>query len=194
MKKITLKRLVVCSGVFLISLMLITALAAASTKNRLTVPNSVKDSSVCQTDVASLLALIINERARVGSPALTIDPALAASAHNKLADEVAGQYYGHNLLDGSSTGAFIRSQGVNAAWGEDLDVNALTPTIDWSSFKASAAHYASLTDPQYTRVGIAEQCVDLTIKASTGPDDNSNLIGVPVKELTVVHLAAPERD
>lgn len=145
----------------------------------------------CQPDTSQLLSFINQERAKIGSPQLTVDSALATSAHNKLNDEVMGQYFGHKLLDGSSPHSFITAQGVNAAWSEDISSNALNPTVDWASFKGSPTHYASLTDPQYTRVGIAELCSNYKIAKETDATEDIP-IGTQVSELTVVHLAAPE--
>lgn len=147
---------------------------------------------VCSPDATKLTDLINQERIRIGSPVLITEHSLVSSATNKLNDEVSNKYYGHNLLDGSSWSTFARTQGVKAVASEDLDENALNPTDDWSAFKNSPAHYASLTDPQYSRIGVAEQCTDFTLQTGTGPGDNSSLVGTSIKELTVIHLAGPE--
>lgn len=145
----------------------------------------------CQPDASQLLSLINQERTKLGSPTLSVDTALAKSAKNKLNDEITNQYYGHNLIDGSNDISLLRAQGVNAASSEDLDENALTPAQDWASFKASPAHYASLTDPQYLRVGIAAQCVGYKTVKQT--DSTGNIpVGTALTELTVIHLAGVE--
>jgi uncharacterized protein YkwD len=177
----------------LLAISVIDAATATLTHTTQSKPAPVASVESCNPDASQLLSLVNQERSKLGAPILTIDPALAASAKNKLNDEVTNQYYGHNKIDGSSTVSFIRAVGVNAAWGEDLDDNALNPTEDWTALKNSPAHYASLTNPTFTRIGIAEQCVDYVLRTGTGPDDNSNLVGQTIKELTVVHLAAPER-
>lgn len=147
--------------------------------------------STCQPDASQLLTLVNQERSKLGAPMLTTDIALATSARNKLDGEISGQYYGHNLADGTNDVSILRAQGVNAASSEDLDSNAINPDSDWNSFKNSPAHYASLTNPQYVRVGIASQCTDFTLQKET--DTTGNLpIGTQIKELTVVYLAAPE--
>lgn len=146
----------------------------------------------CSVDAAQFLGYINAERAKLGAPQLVTDSKLAVSSHNKLQDMVSGHYYGHNLLDGSSTFAFLSQQGVHESWSEDLDLNGMTPLSDWTTLKNSPPHYASLTNPLYTRVGIDTQCVAFTIEHGTGPDDNSKLVGSSAKELTVIHLAAPE--
>lgn len=175
--------------------LLVIGAAMAGTPKAAPIPPVAKPAiakPTCTPDASQLLDLINQERIKLGAPMLVVDPALAESARAKLNDEVNSQYYGHNLLNGDAASTLIRAQGVNAAWGEDLDENALNPVQDWKAFKNSPAHYASLTNPAYTRVGIAEKCVNFVLKAGTGPDDNSNLVGSKIKELTVVHLAAPE--
>jgi len=147
---------------------------------------------VCTPNASELLGYINQERAKLGAPQLTIDTALAVSSQNKLQDMVNGHYYGHLLLDGSEPWVFIRNQGVKALVGEDIDINALSPALDWQAFKNSPAHYKSLTNARFTRVGISTECIAYPIEHSTGPDDNSKLVGTTSKELTVVHLAAPE--
>jgi uncharacterized protein YkwD len=147
---------------------------------------------VCAVNASALLDLMNQERSKLGAPVLTVDPALSVSAKNKLDDMEKNRYYGHQLLDGSEYYSTIREQGINAAVSEDLDVNSNTADDDWASLKGSPAHYKSLTNPAYTRVGASTRCTDYVLEKSTGPADNSQLIGRKIKSLTVVHLAGPE--
>lgn len=156
------------------------------------VANAVSTDQVCSSHADGLLALVNSERQALGSPVVTIDPTLATAASQKLDDMVANEYYGHNLPDGSSTFVFERNLGIHAALSEDLDVNAPTAEADWTTFKNSPVHYKSLTNPAYTRIGIATQCGLFAVRQGTGPDDNSRLNGKIVTEYTVVELAAPE--
>lgn len=185
--KLLIKGAVITVGLWiLLSFTVFLILLINGNKNQSTVAQTVP---ACQPNASQLLSFINQERAKVGSPALSIDNSLVISAHNKLNDEVTRQYYGHNLIDGSNDVSFMREQGINAASSEDLNANDLNPTIDWNTFKHSPAHYASLTNPQYTRVGIAEQCVNYVIARETDTSDNAP-VGTHISELTVVHLAA----
>lgn len=181
---------------WIVSVLCIGALTASAVHAGLkpnAVPKTVPKVAVqtCQPDSGQLLGYINQERSNFGTPALIVDPALSRSAANKLADEVAGSYYGHNLLDGSNDVSFLRAQGVNAATSEDLNANQLTPLADWTTFKNSPSHYASLTNNQYIRVGIAESCTDYSIATETDPANNAP-VGTHIVELTVVQLAGPE--
>jgi hypothetical protein len=147
---------------------------------------------VCSVDPSELLGYINTERASLNAPVLIVDGQLTETANHKLNDMVAGKYYGHKYLDGSDSWPYIRAMGIHAALAEDLDTNAVSSKDDWEGLKNSPEHYKSLIDPQYTRVGIDEQCTDFVAEHSTGPDDNTNLIGTKLTELTVIHLAGVE--
>lgn len=182
------KTVIACS---LLVGLVVFAFATSPTPIHSAVSLSQSSAPVCSPDASALLGLINQERAKLGAPQLVIDPALATSASNKLNDEITNEYYGHSLVDGSNDVSILRAQGINAASSEDLDANALNPAMDWKSFKNSPAHYSSLTNAQYTRVGIANQCVDFTLSKETDSVENVP-VGTRIKELTVVHLAGPE--
>lgn len=146
----------------------------------------------CQPDTVALLSSINGERESLGVKPLVVDSSLVSSSQNKLNDEIAQKYYGHDSPNGDSWARFVRAQAVTSAASEDLNENALSASSDWISLKNSPAHYASLTDAQYTRVGLTSQCTNFFLVTGTGPDDNSNLVGRYIGELTVIHLAAPE--
>lgn len=150
--------------------------------------------SVCAPDTTGLLTLINNERVALGIAPLTTDSTLTSTSGIKLQSMVSGAYYGHNTPEGAKYSVLLSQNGVNAASAEDLLDNANTANENWTRFKASSSHYKTLTDPQYTRIGIAESCVDYVLNTSTPPDDNSSLIGKRITELTVIQLAAPELD
>lgn len=171
-------------------LVLLVSVAVSASPRPVVQPNTLSPPT-CSPDASQLLSLINQERAKIGSPALAVDAALATSAHNKLTDEITNRYYGHNLIDGSNDVSILRAQGINAMSSEDLDENALTPSEDWLAFKNSPAHYASLTDPRYTRVGLAEQCTNYSLAKETDAEGNVPT-GTLIRELTVVHLAADE--
>lgn len=146
----------------------------------------------CNVDAGILLTEINAERSKLGVPQLSIDSTLATTSKQKLDDMVGKKYFGHDLPDGSNFSVFIRNAGIHAAASEDVAENTFNPENTWESYKASPSHYKSLTDPQFTRVGISTQCVTYVVQTSTGPDDNSSLVGKTVTDLTVVQLASPE--
>jgi uncharacterized protein YkwD len=147
---------------------------------------------VCAVDAGQLLTEINAERSRLGAPQLTIEPLLATSSRAKLDEMVASKYFGHNRLDGSSWSTLVDSKVRVVNTSEDIEYGNTTPADQWDHFKNSPAHYKSLTDPQYTRVGIASSCEDFNIEQVTGPSDNTKDLHNHVISLTVVHLADPE--
>jgi hypothetical protein len=154
---------------------------------------TVKTSATsCSSNAEQLLGYINKQRAAIGSPVLSVDSRLVVAAQSKSYDMEQNGYYGHKLADNSDPFRFFREQGVKAAGSEELDVNGLSAKGDWLAFRGSQAHYKSLMGAQYTRIGISERCTNFTITKATGPDDNSSLIGVKAKSLTVIYLATPE--
>lgn len=152
----------------------------------------LSNASVCAPDTVGLLTLINNERVALGIAPLATDSTLTSTSGMKLESMVSGTYYGHDTPDGAKYNLLLSQNGVNAASAEDLLDNANTANENWIRFKASSSHYKTFTDPQYTRIGIAESCVDYVLKTPTPPDDNTSLVGKRITELTVIHLAAPE--
>lgn len=187
--KVPISRKISVFGLILAGLWLVAVLGAALPDPKPT--NAVaeqKQKTQCVVNAKELLSLINNERERLGAPALTINSDLASIANNKLVDMRDNKYYGHLGLDGSKPDKYYRQFGVDSAFSEDLDVNAMSPAADWTALKGSPSHYKSLVNPQYTRIGIGSECEDYTITKTTGPDDNSNLVGKQAQELTVIEL------
>ena len=146
----------------------------------------------CTVNAAALLTHIQDERAKLGAPILTSDNLLAQSSREKLDDMIANKYYGHDLTDGSAFSTLIRDKGIKASISEDLGSSDNNADQSWDEFKNSPEHYKSLTDPTYTRIGISTQCTDYMMEKSTGPTDNSSMVGQKITDLTVIHLAGPE--
>lgn len=153
---------------------------------------SASEQVVCAPDSKTLLTTINTERKLKGAPELVVDEALTKSSQDKLQDMITNHYYGHDHVDGNSEFDIVRSNGVRAQASSDILINGMDAGRAWTTFKDSPAHYASLTNPTYTRVGITEKCVSVSIDKVTGPSDNSAVLHTTAQEFTVIYLAAPE--
>lgn len=146
---------------------------------------------VCQVDAGKLLEYVNAERSRLGAPQLQIDATLATAAKYKLDNMVAEKYFAHKMANGTDWFKYARDLGVHAAVSEDIGSNDNTPEQSWQEFKGSPAHYKSLTDPQYTRVGVSAQCTDFVREKAVEPGDEK-YVGAKITDLTVVTLAGVE--
>jgi len=182
-------------GVAFIAVVGIPALVNASldtkAKREAAVQEAAQETPVCQVDAGKLLEYINTERTKLGAPALQIDSTLATASKYKLDNLIAEKYYSHAMANGDAWHKYVRSLGVNAAISEDLNYNDATPEQSWEEFKASPDHYASLTNAQFTRIGIAAQCTDYVIEKSIEAGDEK-IVGQRVMNLTSITLAAPE--
>lgn len=146
---------------------------------------------VCQVDAGKLLEYVNTERSRLGAPQLQVDSLLATAAKQRLDHMATEKYFSHKLPDGSEWAKFVRDQGVNATISENLGSNDNTPEQSWQEFKDSSNHYKSLTNPKYTRIGIAAQCTDFVLEKAVDPSDDQ-YVGNRVTDLTVAILADDE--
>ncbi|HEX8591632.1 MAG TPA: CvpA family protein [Candidatus Paceibacterota bacterium] len=101
-----------------------------------------------------MLDLVNEERARVGAPPLTIDPALTRSARLHSEDMWARKYFAHVNPDGEDP--FDRMQNAGAVFllaGENL---ALAPSTRLAhvGLMNSPGHRRNILDPSFRRVGI----------------------------------------
>jgi uncharacterized protein YkwD len=101
-----------------------------------------------------MLVLVNEERAKVGAPPLTIDPALTRSARAHSEDMWQRQYFAHVNPDGHDP--FDRMLAADAIFlgaGENL---ALAPTTELAhiGLMNSPGHRRNILDPNFTRVGI----------------------------------------
>jgi uncharacterized protein YkwD len=144
----------------------------------------------CNMDADKLLGYINAERAKLGAPELHTDTTLAQASTLRSDDMISQGYFSHQTPNGQWYDV-VRSLGVKAKVSEDLGSNDDTPEEAWAEFKSSAAHYESLTNPQYTRVGISTKCTTYKLTKSIEPGDDQYL-GTTTTDLTVVTLAANE--
>lgn len=152
---------------------------------------AVPQAAVCSVDAGKLLGYINAERSKLGAPELVVDATIATAAKYKLDDMAAKKYFAHKMPDNTEWHAKLRSLGVNATTAENIGSNDSTPEQSWEEFKSSPSHYSSMTDPQYTRIGIATQCTDYTLELALEAGDEQ-YVGTKVTDLTVVTLAGVE--
>lgn len=151
----------------------------------------VNTEPICTVNANTLLEFINAERIKLGAPALVVNQGLAIAAKNRSDDMIARKYFSHEMPENADWATFVRDQGINAAIAENLGSNNINPEQSWTEFKNSSAHYQSLVDPKYTRVGLSTQCVDFTIETAVTEKDQE-YIGSDITDITVIFLASPE--
>ena len=160
----------------------------------LTAPDEPKLSSVSQTsnvcslNANKLLGYINEERSLKGATELVVDSKLAVASKQKLDLMVGNHYFGHDLIGGGKWSELIRAQGFTGNISEDIGSSDKTPTLSWNEFKNSPNHYESLTNPVYTRIGIAVECTDYFVENTVDIGDE-NIIGDHITDLTVISLS-----
>ena len=103
---------------------------------------------------AQMLALVNEERAKVGAPALILDPALTAAARLHSEDMWERQYFAHETPDGTDPFARMTVAGARFLYaGENI---ALAPStqLAHTGLMNSPGHRRNILDPKFRRVGI----------------------------------------
>ncbi|MCU0514601.1 MAG: CAP domain-containing protein [Anaerolineae bacterium] len=110
-----------------------------------------------QDTVSDLLGRINGLRASVGLAPYTLNAALAAAARNHADWMATSGEVSHVQPDGSRPRDRAAASGYVSPWVSEniyAGINA-TPDVAWSFWVNSPVHYAGLTNPTYTDVGIA---------------------------------------
>lgn len=110
-----------------------------------------------------VMALINEERERLGIPPLKLDENLAVAAHVRAAELYTCDYFAHQRPNGDPWNTILDIQVVveysnaaeNLAWsnqpvGEDVEAQRW-----FDLWKNSPSHYAAMTDPIYSHFGLA---------------------------------------
>lgn len=105
-------------------------------------------------DEAQMLALINQERAKNGLPALQVDPRLVETARLKSRDMIAAGYFGHNSPTYGSPFDMMRVAGVKYRYAGENLAGASTVERAHQALMASPGHRANILSPRFTRVGI----------------------------------------
>jgi uncharacterized protein YkwD len=103
-----------------------------------------------------VVALINQERANNGLPALTVQPALTAAARGHGADMACNGFFSHIGSDGSTSHDRIARQGYYATWwGENIFGGQMsTPTLVVNWWMNSTPHRANILNTNYTSFGV----------------------------------------
>lgn len=103
---------------------------------------------------SQMVGLVNAERAKVGLPALTVDPALTRLARMKSADMVALDYFGHISPTYGSPFDMMRANGITyRAAGENLAA-ATSLALAFDGLMRSAGHRANILRAEFTHIGI----------------------------------------
>ena len=101
-----------------------------------------------------MVGLVNAERAKVGLPALIVDPALSRLARMKSADMVALNYFGHISPTYGSPFDMMRANGITyRAAGENLAA-ATNLALAFDGLMRSAGHRANILRVEFTHIGI----------------------------------------
>ncbi|MEW6546557.1 MAG: CAP domain-containing protein [Bacillota bacterium] len=101
-----------------------------------------------------MLDLINMERARVGLPALQVDPTLVRLARLKSEDMVAKGYFGHISPTYGSPFAMMEGAGVKYRYAAENLAGAPAVDIAHRALMASPGHRANILSPHLTHAGI----------------------------------------
>lgn len=117
-------------------------------------PYTVSDASPAPNLEAQMLALVNEERASIGLPALEMDPALTEVARQHSTDMFERGYFAHTAPEGTTP--FDRIQAAEIPYltaGENL-AHAPTLSIAHNGLMNSPGHRANILRPEFGRVGI----------------------------------------
>jgi uncharacterized YkwD family protein len=108
-----------------------------------------------RADLESQMVGLVNaERAKLGLPALAVDPALSRLARMKSADMVARNYFGHISPTYGSPFAMMRANGITyRAAGENLAA-ATNLALAFDGLMRSPGHRANILRAEFTHIGI----------------------------------------
>lgn len=119
--------------------------------------NPFKTHDAGQADFANqVLALVNQERAAVGAPALSFDAEAerAAKAHSD--DMVARGYFDHISPEGWDPGARLQMTGASGyrSFGENIALGQQTPAAVMQAWMNSPGHRANILNPAFTHLGV----------------------------------------
>jgi uncharacterized protein YkwD len=129
-------------------------------------------------------------RGELGLAPVTLNSALGAAAEYHSADMAANNYFSHYLFDGTDAGQNIQNFGYTAfPYAENIAAGMATAQEVLVGWQNSPEHNATMTDPQYTEVGIGRAYNEAsqygwywtaTYGAGQGPQTVSEPLPAPV--------------
>ncbi len=103
---------------------------------------------------AQMVALVNAERAKVGLPALKVDPELTRLARLKSADMIANNYFSHTSPTYGSPFDMMKKAGVTYTYAGENLAGAPTLAIAHESLMQSPGHRANILRKEFTAIGI----------------------------------------
>lgn len=109
-----------------------------------------------QISPVRVIELTNQERAKVGAPALNLNPVLSEAAQRKAGDMFAFNYWSHNSPSGRSPWDFFKEVGYRfSVAGENLARDFASPEAVVTAWMASPTHKENILNPSYREIGIA---------------------------------------
>ncbi|MFD0264994.1 CAP domain-containing protein [Streptomyces sp. NPDC127106] len=128
----------------------------ASEKPQVQAPTAAKPAAAPASGVtAQILALVNQERAAVGCPALTLNAKLTAAAQSHSQDMAAHANMSHTGSDGSDPGQRITRAGYTwSTYGENVAYGYSTPAAVMEGWMNSPGHKRNILDCSFKEIGI----------------------------------------
>jgi len=139
---------------------------------------------------SAFVELLNAYRGELGLAPVTLNSALGAAAEYHSGDMAANNYFSHYLFDGTDAGQNIQNFGYTAfPYAENIAAGMATAQEVLVGWQNSPEHNATMTDPQYTEVGIGRAYNEAsqygwywtaTYGAGQGPQTVSEPLPAPV--------------
>jgi uncharacterized protein YkwD len=175
MKK-NLKKILLISGIVLISVLLVFTLAPTTNKNINVLGKAIKTNQAPTGTVVSkeasltdyenaIAALINNVREQNGLNALAADDSLTEVARQRSQDLINRNYFSHYTPEGTNVFDLMRSMGISFRYaGENLAQSSPasigSPEAFLNAWLNSPSHKANILRPQYTKIGVGMVEID----------------------------------
>jgi uncharacterized protein YkwD len=116
---------------------------------------------------STLIGMINDLRTSLSLTPYTSNSLLGNAARGHSQDMACNDYFSHTGLDGSTVGSRVASEGYSYSWvGENIYAGSGsygTPQMAYNYWYNSSAHYANMTNTNYTEIGIGFiTCADST--------------------------------
>jgi hypothetical protein len=122
----------------------------------LAVPTHVAIGESVSPWVRDAVALVNEERAKHGLPALSISDELSLSASKKLTDMETSKYFAHTSPAGKTPWRFFDAVGYDYRYaGENLAIHFKTPEAEHTAWMESEKHCQNILDPRFREIGMS---------------------------------------
>jgi hypothetical protein len=145
------KKLAVVVLVLVLGIGIISTVSAISTENgkKHTIALQAAATSACTLDPQSFMATVNQWRASVSAPALAYSASLEAGANARLADMIAGSYYGHTNTTKEQSYTLVMKSDLAATMESEVLDGSNNAVQSMTNFHDSPEHYNALINPKY---------------------------------------------